>query len=146
MPSWATAAWEDFLIVHGRLSPTRPPRIPAWERTSHEPATRPPCHALGQALHRPPGICQGGHPPLRGIHSKEGKVLIPIQCSHLPKEKAMKHLWGRLSCSLMNPLPPPSLLRRSGYEGRTRCRVDAPERFNAQARRQVSPRGRGEMD
>ncbi len=50
MPSWAIAAWEDFLIVHGRLLPTRPPRIPAWERTSHELATMPPCHALGQAL------------------------------------------------------------------------------------------------
>ncbi len=71
----------------------------------------------------------------------------------------MKHSWGRLSCSIMNPLPPPSLLRRSGYEGRKRLRVDAPsllrrssfgyegrKRFNAQARRQISPRGRGEMD
>ena len=47
----------------------------------------------------------------------------------------MKHSWGRLSCSIMNPLPPPK-----------RLRVDAPERFTAQARRQVSPRGRGEMD
>lgn len=84
--------------------------------------------------YRPPGICQGG-PPVRGIHSKEGKGLIPIQCSHLLKEKVMKHSWGRLSCSIMNPLPLPK-----------RRRVDAPERFNAQARRQVSPRGRGEMD
>ena len=57
----------------------------------------------------------------------------------------MKHSWGRLSCSIMNPLALPSLLCRSGYEGRKRLRVDAPERFNAQARRQVSPRGRGEM-
>ncbi len=58
----------------------------------------------------------------------------------------MKHLWGLLSCSIITPLPPPSLLRRSGYEGWKRLRVYAPERFHAQARKQASPRGRGEMD
>ena len=58
----------------------------------------------------------------------------------------MKHSWGLLSCSIMNPLPPPSLLRRSGYEGWKRLRVDSPERFNAQARKQVSARGPGERD
>ncbi len=159
MPSWATAAWEDFLIVHGRLSPTRPPGIPAGERTPFE--SQPPGR-LAMHSARP---CTGHQayaregPPVRGILSKEGKVLIPIQCPPLPKEKVMKHSWGRLSCSIMNPLPPPSLLRRSGYEGWKRLRVDAPsllrrssfgyegrKRFNAQVRRQVSPRGRGEMD
>ncbi len=29
MPSWATAAWEGIFVVPGRLSLTRPPRIPA---------------------------------------------------------------------------------------------------------------------